>query len=118
MLSTIGYPPIQAALRDPSICHVIAKRGQAGDVAFHPDSMSLHELTDRLVWLVLAIGQRGQLAYVRHADAQSAPLPPEGSGANECPNRRDKCGRPDRQAAEYLPVRTSTNTASPQAVGQ
>ena len=36
MLSTIGYPPIRAALRDPSICQVIAKRGQAGDVAFHP----------------------------------------------------------------------------------
>ena len=80
--------------------------------------MLLHELTDRLVRLVLAIGQRGQLAYVRHAEAQSEPLPPEGSGANECPNRRDKCGRPDRQAAEYLPVRTSTNTASPQAVRQ
>ena len=117
MLSTIGYPPIQAALRHPSICHVIAKRGQAGDVAFYPDSMSLHELTDRLVWLVLAIGQRGQLAYVRHAEAQSAPLPPEGSGANECQKRRDKCGRPDWQDGECLPVHTSTNTASPQSLG-
>ena len=99
MLSTIGYPPIQAALRDPSICHVIAKRGQAGDVAFHPDSMSLHELTDRLVRLVAVLGRRGQLAHVRHADAHFAPLPPEGSGANECLNRCDKSagrGMPSR----------------------
>ena len=80
--------------------------------------MLLHELTDRLVWLVLAIGQRGQLAYVRHDDAHLAPLPPEGSGANEGPNRCDKCGKPDRQDGECLPVRTSTNTPSPQAVGQ